>query len=159
MADGSTDERSLSIGVVADRAGMAVSAVRFYADRGLVQAQRGPNGRRSFRPDVLRRLGFIHAAQVVGLSLDQIAEALATLPADHAPTPEEWAHLSADWRPMLDERIRLLESLRDRLDDCIGCGCLSLEACNLRNPGDELAALGTGPRRLIAGSGPGEVPA
>ncbi len=148
-----TEERWLAIGTVAERAGLAVSAVRFYADRGLIAAERGANGRRSFRPQVLRRLGFIQVAQVVGLSLDDIADALATLPDDHAPTPDEWAALSSQWRPLLDERIRLLTALRDKLDDCIGCGCLSLEACRLRNPDDALAAEGSGPRRLVAGSG------
>ncbi len=143
----------LSIGQVAERSGLAVSAVRFYADRGLVRAERGPNGRRSFRPEVLRRIGFVQVAQRVGLTLDEIAEALADLPQDHAPTAEEWAERSVRWRALLDERIRLLEALRAGLDDCIGCGCLSLEHCNLRNPGDELASLGPGPRLVVEATG------
>lgn len=139
----------LSIGEVAARAGIAVSAVRYYADRGLIAAHRTAGGKRWFEGQVLRRVGFIQAAQRVGLTLDEVAAALAELPVDHAPTPQEWAQLSAGWRPMLDERIRLLEALRDNLDDCIGCGCLSLDACNLRNPGDELAQAGSGPQRLL----------
>jgi MerR family redox-sensitive transcriptional activator SoxR len=99
---------------------------------------------------VLRRLAFIQAAQRVGLTLDDIGRALAAVPSDAAPTGPEWRELAAEWRPMLDERIALLTALRDQVDHCIGCGCLSLERCRLSNPGDRAARLGPGPRYLLA---------
>ena len=142
-------DEELTIGTVSERSGLAVSAIRFYEARGLITSTRTSGGQRRFRRDVLRRLGFIAAAQRVGLSLDEIAAALATLPTDTAPTARQWTALSSSWRPLLDGRIRLLEALRDDLDGCIGCGCLSLERCALRNPGDKAAALGPGPRYLI----------
>ncbi|MEW6154349.1 MAG: redox-sensitive transcriptional activator SoxR [Actinomycetota bacterium] len=142
-------EEELAIGAVAERAGMAVSALRFYEDRGLIRSNRSAGGKRHYPRHVLRRLAFIQAAQRVGLSLDEIGRALATLPADHGPTAAEWNRLSASWRPLVDERIRLLEALRDDLDGCIGCGCLSLESCRLRNPGDAAASQGPGPRYLL----------
>ena len=148
-------DEELAIGTVAERSGMAPSAIRFYEDRGLIGSTRSDGGQRRFRRDVLRRLAFIQVAQRVGLSLDEIGEALATLPEDAAPTGPEWARLSASWRPMLDERIRLMEALRDTLDGCIGCGCLSLERCRLRNPGDQVHKLGSGPRFLLGGAAKG----
>jgi MerR family redox-sensitive transcriptional activator SoxR len=148
-------DEELAIGAVADRSGMAPSAIRFYEDRGLIGSTRSDGGQRRFRRDVLRRLAFIQVAQRVGLSLDEIGEALATLPADAAPTGPEWARLSSSWRPMLDERIRLMEALRDTLDGCIGCGCLSLERCRLRNPHDRAGNLGSGPRFLLGGASKG----
>jgi MerR family redox-sensitive transcriptional activator SoxR len=147
-------DNHLPIGAVAERAGLAVSAIRFYESRGLVSSERTEGGQRRFRRDVLRRLAFIQAAQQVGLSLDDIGEALSALP-DHAgPTPQQWSEMSSRWRPMLDDRIRLLERLRSDLEDCIGCGCLSLASCRLRNPGDEAHDLGSGPRFLM-GDTPG----
>jgi MerR family redox-sensitive transcriptional activator SoxR len=139
----------LPIGTVAARAGVNVSALRFYEDRGLITSRRSDGGQRRYPRSVLRRLAFIQVAQRVGLSLEEIGEALATLPGDEGLTGKDWKRLSAAWRPMIDERIRLLESLRDELDSCIGCGCLSLERCRLRNPGDRAAGLGTGPRYLL----------
>jgi len=139
----------LPIGAVAARAGVAVSALRFYEDRGLITSTRSPGGRRQYPRHVLRRLAFIQAAQRVGLTLDEIGAALATLPGDQGPSAREWKRLSEAWRPVLDAKIRLLEGLRDQLDSCIGCGCLSLERCALRNPGDRAAALGSGPRYLL----------
>lgn len=139
----------LAIGVVAARAGVSVSALRFYEERGLISSSRSSGHQRRYHRNVLRRVAFIQAAQRVGLSLDDIGHALDTLPADHGPSAHDWMRLSAQWRPMLDERIRLLENLRDQLDSCIGCGCLSLERCRLRNPGDQAAALGPGARYLI----------
>ena len=139
----------LSIGAVAARAGVAVSALRFYEERGLISAQRSEGGQRRYDRSVLRRLAFIQVAQRVGLTLEEIGRALATLPDERALTPRDWKRLSAAWRPMLDERIRLLEGLRDDLDSCIGCGCLSLDRCRLRNPGDRAAGLGPGPRYLL----------
>lgn len=131
------------------RAGVNVSALRFYEDRGLISSARSSGGQRRYHRNVLRRVAFIQAAQKVGLSLEDIGRALDTLPADAGPTARDWKRLSAQWRPLLDERIRLLENLRDQLDSCIGCGCLSLDHCRLRNPGDEAAVLGPGPRYLM----------
>lgn len=148
-------EHELPIGAVAERSGVAVSAIRFYEERGLISSTRSAGGQRRFRRDVLRRLGFIQAAQRVGLSLDEIGDALRALPADAAPTHAQWARMSARWRPVLDERIRLLEQLRADLDECIGCGCLSVSACRLRNPGDAAHALGSGPRYLFGDDPPG----
>ena len=146
-------DMELAIGEVAERSGLAVSAIRFYEDKGLIASARTPGGQRRFRRDVLRRLAFIQAAQRVGLSLDEIGAAMDTLPGDAGPTGPEWKELSASWRPLLDERIELLIALRDQLDHCIGCGCLSLERCKLSNPGDRAARLGAGARYLL-GDGP-----
>jgi MerR family redox-sensitive transcriptional activator SoxR len=142
-------DQELAIGEVSERSGLAVSAIRFYEDRGLITSDRTAGGQRRFRRDVLRRLAFIQAAQRVGLSLDEIAGALGVLPPDAGPTGPEWRELSASWRPLLDERIALLTALRDQLDHCIGCGCLSLDRCRLSNPGDRAARLGPGARYLL----------
>ena len=139
----------LPIGVVATRAGVSVPTLRFYEERGLITSHRSPGGRRQYPRHVLRRLAFVQAAQRVGLSLDEIGRALATLPSERGPTATEWRRLSASWRPILDARIRLLEGLRDDLDGCIGCGCLSLATCRLRNPGDTAGSKGPGPRYLL----------
>ena len=143
------DGEELSIGEVAARAGMNVSALRFYEERGLIASTRTEGGRRRYGRPVLRRLAFIQVAQRVGLSLDEIGAALATLPHETGLSSTDWKRLSTTWRPLLDERIRLLEALRDQLDSCIGCGCLSLDRCRLRNPGDRASALGSGPRYLL----------
>jgi MerR family redox-sensitive transcriptional activator SoxR len=145
-------DAGLAVGEVAQRSGVAVSAIRFYESKGLITSTRTDGGQRRFRRDVLRRLAFIQVAQRVGLSLEEIRQALATLPAKSGPSSREWRRLSSSWRPLLDERIRLLESLRDELDSCIGCGCLSLGRCRLRNPQDRAAALGQGPRYLLGDS-------
>jgi len=147
----------LAIGDVARRSGLAVSAIRFYEDKGLITATRTAGGQRRFRRDVLRRLAFIQAAQRVGLTLDEIGAAMDRLPVDSGPTGPEWRALSASWRPLIDERIALLEALRDQLDHCIGCGCLSLERCNLSNPGDRAARLGSGARYLLGDAPPAPV--
>lgn len=140
----------LTIGEVARRAGVATSALRFYEQVGLVApADRVEGNRRRYHRDVLRRVAFIRSAQRVGLSLDEIRDALASLPDGRTPTPADWTRLSARWRSRLDEQIALLEALRDDLDSCIGCGCLSLERCALYNPGDAAARLGDGPRYLL----------
>jgi MerR family redox-sensitive transcriptional activator SoxR len=139
----------LPIGAVAVRAGVSVSALRFYEDRGLIRSRRSAGGQRRYSRSVLRRVAFIQAAQRVGLTLEDIGLALDTLPDRETLTAKDWKRLSAAWRPVLDERIRLLEGLRDDLDSCIGCGCLSLERCRLRNPGDRAAAGGPGPRFLL----------
>ena len=142
-------DEELPIGVVATRAGVSVSALRFYEDRGLIAAHRSDGGQRRYSRAVLRRVAFIQVAQRVGLTLEEIGKALETLPADDALSPADWRRLSEGWRPMLDERIRLLEGLRDELDSCIGCGCLSLDRCRLRNPGDRAGTRGPGPRYLL----------
>jgi MerR family redox-sensitive transcriptional activator SoxR len=145
-------EQLLTIGEVARRTGLATSALRFYERVGLVTATRTASGQRRFRRDVLRRIAFVRVAQRVGLSLEEIAEALASLPGDRPPNREEWERLSRRWRDRLDERIGLLHALRDGLTSCIGCGCLSLQRCWLYNPDDRAGALGAGPRYLLGNS-------
>jgi MerR family transcriptional regulator, redox-sensitive transcriptional activator SoxR len=143
---GVTDE--LTIGEVATRTGVSVSALRFYEQRGLVRADRTAGGQRRYRREVLRRVAFIVAAQRVGVTLDEIGAALASLPRRRTPTASDWAALSQRWRRDLDQRIRLLEGLRDRLDECIGCGCLSLDRCAIYNADDAAQHFGPGPRFL-----------
>jgi MerR family redox-sensitive transcriptional activator SoxR len=139
----------LSVGEVARRSGVAVSTLHFYEARGLIGSLRTEGNQRRYPRGVLRRVAFIRVAQRVGIPLGEIAEALATLPAGRAPDRDDWARLSAGWRAELDQRIAQLKKLRDTLDDCIGCGCLSLDRCSLRNPCDKLSARGPGARRLI----------
>lgn len=141
----------LTIGEVAERTGVAASALRFYEDEGLLDPERTPAGHRRYPRELLRRVSFIRAAQEVGISLAEVREALGQLPDGRTPTQEDWARLSSAWRERLDDRIAALEGLRDRLDDCIGCGCLSLERCRIVNPGDRDAARGPGPHRLLDG--------
>lgn len=136
----------LPIHELARRAGVAASALRFYEAQGLIHASRSASGRRQYARETLRRVAFIRAAQAVGLSLAEVAQALATLPAARTPTPADWRALSAAWLANLDARIALLQRLRSQLDGCIGCGCLSLQRCALYNPGDAAAAGGAGPR-------------
>src|SRR5881275_915964 len=124
----------LTIGQLADRAGVATSAIRFYESKGLISSVRTTGNQRRYEQSTLRRVAFIRTAQRVGLSLDEIGAALATLPDGRAPTKSDWHRLSATWRPRLDEQIERIERLRDRLDGCIGCGCLSLKTCALTNP-------------------------
>ncbi len=142
-------ETELSIGAVADRTGVAPSALRYYEDEGLINAERSAGNQRRYHRDVLRRVSFIRVAQRVGLSLEEIREALASLPDARTPTQEDWARISQAWRPRLDQQIELIERLKDRLDGCIGCGCLSLKACRLLNAGDVAGERGAGPRYLI----------
>ena len=138
----------LTIGQVSARSGVAPSALRYYEQQGLITATRTTGGARRFPRTVLRRLAFVRAAQNVGLSLGEIREALATLPADRPPTARDWARLSSGWRERLDEQIAALVQLRDGLTSCIGCGCLSLGRCALQNPGDVAAGSGPGARWL-----------
>ena len=144
----------LTIGELAARAGLATSAIRFYEAEGLVSSTRTPGNQRMFARHTLRRLALIRAAQRVGLSLEEVAAALSTLPADQAPTKAHWARLSRAWRRRLDDRISDLEHLRDDLTGCIGCGCLSLTTCRLSNPDDAARRNGTGARYLL-GDEPG----
>ena len=140
--------RLLTVGEVAARAGVAVSALHFYEQKKLIASERSEGNQRRYRRGVLRRVAVIKAAQRVGIPLDEIKAALDTLPADRSPTAEDWAGLSARWRDDLDRRIRELEALRDHLDGCIGCGCLSVASCPLRNPYDRLGSEGPGARLL-----------
>jgi MerR family redox-sensitive transcriptional activator SoxR len=140
---------SIAIGELSRRSGVAASALRFYEEQGLIASHRSAGGRRHYARSELRRVAFIGAAQNVGLSLEQIRAALAGLPEGRTPTAADWARLSRSWRPMLDARIAALTRLRDQLDACIGCGCLSLKTCALYNPGDAAAAAGSGPRYLL----------
>ena len=144
-------DATLSIGALSERTGVAPSALRFYEAEGLIHADRSDGNQRRFHRDVLRRVSFIRAAQQVGLSLDEIRAALASLPEHRTPTQADWAKLSKSWRPRLDAQIAMLERLRDRLDGCIGCGCLSLERCSLYNPADRAGEAGPGPRYVIDG--------
>lgn len=134
----------LTVGEVAQRSGFAASALRFYERQGLLSATRTTGGQRRYERSVLRRLAFIRAARNIGLSLDEVAEALARLPGGRTPTKHDWGQLSRAWRARLGEQIAALEALRDGLDACIGCGCLSLERCAISNPADLAAARGPG---------------
>ncbi len=140
----------LTIGEVAERAGVTPSALRFYDSQGLISAERTAGNQRRYPRSTLRRVAFVRAAQRVGLSLEDIATALATLPQERTPTRSDWERLSRSWRGLLETRIAELEALRDRLTGCIGCGCLSLKACTMVNPGDVLAEQGPGAVRLRA---------
>ena len=139
----------LKIGELSERTGVPVSAIRYYADNGLVQAHRTNAGQRRFARADIRRVSFILIAQQLGLSLEEIGAILARLPDGRTPTKADWALISEGIRARVDTRIAQLERIRDRLDGCIGCGCLSLETCRLYNPQDRLGAQGPGPRRLL----------
>ncbi|HEU4424650.1 MAG TPA: redox-sensitive transcriptional activator SoxR [Pilimelia sp.] len=139
----------LTIGEIAARSGVAPSALRYYERIGLIRAGRTTGNQRRYERAELRRIAFIRIAQQVGVSLDEIRAALASLPESRTPTRTDWARLSARWRGRLQAQIDLLERLRDELTGCIGCGCLSLQRCQLYNPSDVLAAEGSGPRRLL----------
>lgn len=141
---------SLTVGEVAKRTGVAISALHFYESKGLIKSSRNSGNQRRYPREVLRRVSIIKVAQRLGLPLATIHEALATLPEGRTPTAEDWSKLSARWRADLDDRIAKLTRLRDQLTGCIGCGCLSMKSCPLRNPGDQLASQGPGPRLLDA---------
>jgi MerR family redox-sensitive transcriptional activator SoxR len=136
----------LTIGAVAERSGLAHSTLRFYEDHRLLSTARTEGGQRRYHRDVLRRIAVIRAAQHVGFSLAEIADMLEPFPDDRAVTAAEWRRLSSSWRPQIDDRIRTLERLREQLDRCIGCGCLSMDACQMANPDDRAATRGPGPR-------------
>lgn len=137
--------KELGVGELAERSGVAVSALHFYEARGLIHSVRTSGNQRRYARSVLRRLAVIKVAQRVGLPLAEIARALDALPASRTPNVADWRRLSAAWKQELEERIQTLTQLRDQLDGCIGCGCLSLKACPLRNTGDEMASQGAGP--------------
>lgn len=141
----------MSVGEVAHRSGVAVSALHFYERKGLIHSLRTSGNQRRYARDVLRRLAVIRVAQRVGIPLEAVAKTLSVLPQQRPPTRAEWARMSAAWRAELDERIVRLQQLRDQLTDCIGCGCLSLRRCRLANPGDKLSEQGDGPQRWGGG--------
>ena len=134
----------ITIGELSARSGVATSALRFYEQRGLIQSQRTAGNQRRYARSQLRRVAFIRAAQRVGLSIDEIREAMSTLPDNRTPTKADWARLSHNWQSRLDAQIRELERLKTNLTSCIGCGCLSLRRCALSNPDDVVAARGPG---------------
>jgi MerR family transcriptional regulator, redox-sensitive transcriptional activator SoxR len=138
----------LTVGQVAKRSGVAVSALHYYESEGLITSWRNQGNQRRYAREVLRRVAVIKAAQRSGISLASIREALATLPGGRTPTAEDWQKLSAGWKADLNDRITRLTRLRDQLDGCIGCGCLSLGVCPLRNPWDRLSKLGPGAQLL-----------
>ncbi|MCH7315608.1 redox-sensitive transcriptional activator SoxR [Acinetobacter sp. ANC 3882] len=140
--------RMLTVGEVAKRSGVAVSTLHFYESKGLIKSIRTNGNQRRFPLSVLRYIGIIKVAQKVGISLDEIKNALSIYPVGSKLTAEQWAELSSRWREDLDARIQKLTRLRDEMDWCIGCGCLSLEQCRLRNPEDILGEDGAGPRIL-----------
>src|SRR6266567_8375521 len=141
----------LTVGEIARRSGFAESAVRYYEGLGLLSATRTAGGQRRFARSTLRRLAFIRAARNVGLSLDEVAHALASLPAGRTPTRTDWSRLSRGWRQRLDDQIDALMALRDGLDSCIGCGCLSLDRCAISNPADLARSGGPGAAYLPDG--------
>ena len=130
----------LSVGDVSERSGFAASALRYYEAEGLISATRSSGGRRQFERGVLRRLAFIRAASNIGLTLEEIRVELDRLPSGRTPNRADWQRISRHWRSRLDAQIASLERLRDGLDSCIGCGCLSLQRCQISNPGDVMAA-------------------
>jgi MerR family redox-sensitive transcriptional activator SoxR len=140
---------SLTIGDFAVRSGVAPSALRYYERQGLIRSTRTGGNQRRYERSELRRVAFIKIAQQVGVSLDEIRDALASLPENRTPTKADWSRLSANWRRKLEDRISLMERLRDQLTGCIGCGCLSMQRCNLMNPADRLASRGAGPQMLL----------
>ena len=142
-------KRGLSIGDLAVRTGLSVSAIRFYETKGLITPDRNAGKQRRYEGSDLRRLSFILIAQQIGFSIEQIKETMASLPEGRTPTKADWSKISRRFRKTLDERIAMMERMRDRLDGCIGCGCLSLKVCQLYNPDDTAYRLGVGPRYII----------
>ncbi|MBX4956962.1 redox-sensitive transcriptional activator SoxR [Rhizobium lentis] len=142
--------RELTVGEVARRSGLAVSALHFYETKGLIQSYRTAGNQRRYASDVLRRVAIIKVAQNLGIPLAAIGDALSCLPDGQTPSRADWEAMSRQWSEELNSRIRQLQKLRDGLSDCIGCGCLSLDKCGLVNWGDKLGAKGPGPQRLIA---------
>lgn len=142
-------EHELSIGALSERTGVAPSALRFYEAEGLIHSVRTDGNQRRYSRETIRRVSFVRVAQQVGLRLEEIREALESLPQERTPTHRDWERLASRWRPRINAQIRLLERLRDRLDACIGCGCLSMGVCKLMNPGDAVSARGPGPRFVL----------
>lgn len=143
-------KRGLSIGDLSVRTGLSVSAIRFYEKKGLIKPDRNEGNQRRYEGSDIRRLSFILIAQQIGLSIEEIKETMAALPEGRTPTKADWSKISRNFRKTLDERIAMMERMRDRLDGCIGCGCLSLKACQLYNPDDRAYRLGVGPRYVVS---------
>lgn len=141
--------RGLSIGYVSERTGLAVSAIRYYEQQGLVHPDRNAGGQRAYERSDIRRLSFVMIAQTLGFSIAEIRQALASLPEGRTPTKADWTRISNEFGHRLDERIAQMQALRRNLDGCIGCGCLSLERCKLYNPDDRAATKGKGPRYVM----------
>lgn len=146
---------ALTIGEIARRSGVATSALRFYEERGLIRSERTGAGHRRYQRSVIRRIAFIVFAQRIGLTLEEVGAELARLPENRVPKRSDWAQLSSSWTARIDERIAELERLRDGLDQCIGCGCLSLDRCKLANPEDRAGRQGPGPRYWVGDPRPG----
>jgi MerR family transcriptional regulator, redox-sensitive transcriptional activator SoxR len=146
--DPSRISKELTVGQVASRSGVSVATLHFYESKGLISSWRNHGNQRRYPREVLRRVAVIKVAQRTGIPLASIHKALNSLPNGRIPTADDWKKLSAKWREELNDRIRSLSQLRDQLDGCIGCGCLSLGVCPLRNPWDKLAKQGPGPRLL-----------
>jgi MerR family transcriptional regulator, redox-sensitive transcriptional activator SoxR len=142
--------KRFTVGQVADRTGVATSALRYYEEHGLIRSERTASEHRRYRPDVIRRVSFIRVAQKVGLSLQEIRTALDRLPQSRTPSKRDWEVVASSWQPLIDERIALLTRMRADLASCIGCGCLSLKSCQLWNSDDSAASLGAGPRYLLS---------
>ncbi|MEQ7124344.1 redox-sensitive transcriptional activator SoxR [Actinopolymorpha sp. B11F2] len=154
MDDLTWDQKELTVGQLAARSGVAVSALHFYERQNLITSRRTSGNQRRYRRDTLRRVALIRIAQRVGIPLAHVGDALAELPDGRTPNRRDWERLSRRWRAELDDRIRQLQQLRDDFTDCIGCGCLSIDRCALANPHDRLAASGSGPRRLVGDAAP-----
>lgn len=140
---------ALTIGQVSERTGVATSALRFYEEQGLIHSERNAGNQRRYHRDVLRRVSFIRIAQQVGLSLGEIRDELSSLPENRTPDRHDWEKVARSWQPRLDAQIALIERMKHRITGCIGCGCLSMQACPMFNPDDELAAEGPGPQLLL----------
>ncbi len=151
MSNATVRHHELTPGEVSKRAGVAVSALHFYEREGLIESLRTSGNQRRYHRDMLRRIAFKRVSQSLGIPLKDIREALDSLPDNKTPTKADWARLSSHWRKDLDARIEELQRLRDNLDGCIGCGCLSLKSCGLYNPGDWLGREGSGPQRALSG--------
>jgi len=143
-------KRGLSIGDLASRTGLSVSAIRFYEKKGLITPDRNEGNQRRFEGSDIRRLSFILIAQQMGLTIDQIKTLMASLPEGRTPTKADWTKISRTFRKTLDDRIAMMERMREKLDGCIGCGCLSLKVCSLYNPDDKARRLGVGPRYIVS---------
>lgn len=144
------DQKEFTVGQLAARSGVSVSALHFYERQDLISSQRTTGNQRRYHRDMLRRVALIRIAQRVGIPLGEVRAALAELPEGRTPTLRDWQRLSRRWRDRLDERIRLLQQLRHDFTDCVGCGCLSISRCRLANPYDELGRRGAGPQRLLS---------
>lgn len=143
-------KRGLSIGDLARRTGLSVSAIRFYEKKGLITPDRNAGNQRRYEGSDIRRLSFVLIAQQIGLSIEQIKDVMASLPAGRTPTKTDWTKISRHFRETLDQRIAMMQRMRDNLDGCIGCGCLSLKVCSLYNPDDKAERLGVGPRYILS---------